>query len=49
MATDIRAKRLELLLTTVPQVSRMAILWDSSNPGMALHPSKRTNSRRATR
>jgi putative ABC transport system substrate-binding protein len=36
MATDISAKRLELLLTTVPQVSRMAILWDSSNPGMAL-------------
>ena len=36
MATDISAKRLELLLTTVPQVSRIAILWDSSNPGMAL-------------
>jgi putative ABC transport system substrate-binding protein len=36
MATDISAKRLELLLTTFPQVSRVAILWDSSNPGMAL-------------
>jgi putative ABC transport system substrate-binding protein len=36
MATDISAKRLELLLTTIPQVSRIAILWDSSNPGMAL-------------
>jgi ABC-type uncharacterized transport system substrate-binding protein len=36
MAPDISAKRLELLLTTVPQVSRIAILWDSSNPGMAL-------------
>jgi len=36
MATDISPKRLELLCTMVPQVSRIAILWDSSNPGMEL-------------
>jgi putative ABC transport system substrate-binding protein len=36
MASDISAKRLELLHTVMPWVSRIAILWDSSNPGMAL-------------
>jgi putative ABC transport system substrate-binding protein len=36
MATDISAKRLELLHTVLPRVSGIAILWDSSNPGMAL-------------
>jgi len=36
MASDLSAKRLELLHTVVPQVSRIAILWDSSNPGMTL-------------
>jgi putative ABC transport system substrate-binding protein len=30
------AKRLELIHTLVPRVSRIAVLWDSSNPGMAL-------------
>jgi putative ABC transport system substrate-binding protein len=37
MASDLSAKRLELIRTLVPQVSRIAVLWDSSNPGMALH------------
>jgi putative ABC transport system substrate-binding protein len=37
MASDLSAKRLELIRTLVPQVSRIAILWDASNPGMALH------------
>jgi putative tryptophan/tyrosine transport system substrate-binding protein len=36
MSSDLSAKRLELIHTLVPRVSRMAVLWDSSNPGMAL-------------
>lgn len=36
MASDISAKRLELLHTVMPRLSRIAILWDSSNPGMTL-------------
>ena len=36
MASDLSAKRLELIHVLVPRVSRMAVLWDSSNPGMAL-------------
>ena len=36
MASDLSAKRLELIHTLVPSLSRIAILWDSSNPGMAL-------------
>jgi ABC-type uncharacterized transport system substrate-binding protein len=35
MAPDLSAKRLELLHTLAPGISRVAILWDSSNPGMA--------------
>jgi ABC-type uncharacterized transport system substrate-binding protein len=35
MASDLTAKRLELLHTLSPGVTRFAILWDSSNPGMA--------------
>jgi putative tryptophan/tyrosine transport system substrate-binding protein len=36
MASDLSAKRLELIHTLVPRVSGIAVLWDSSNPGMAL-------------
>jgi putative ABC transport system substrate-binding protein len=36
MSSDLSAKRLELIHTLVPRVSRIAVLWDSSNPGMAL-------------
>jgi len=36
MASELSAKRLELLHAISPQLSRVAILWDSSNPGMAL-------------
>jgi putative tryptophan/tyrosine transport system substrate-binding protein len=36
MASDLSAKRLELIRNLVPQVKRIAVLWDSSNPGMAL-------------
>ena len=36
MATDLSAKRLELLQTLVPSFSRVAVLWDSSNPGMSM-------------
>src|SRR5262245_12990403 len=36
MASELSAKRLELLHSVAPRLSRVAILWDSSNPGMAL-------------
>jgi putative tryptophan/tyrosine transport system substrate-binding protein len=36
MASDLSAKRLELIHTLVPRLGRIAVLWDSSNPGMAL-------------
>ncbi len=35
MAPELSAKRLELLRMLAPGISRFAILWDSSNPGMA--------------
>jgi putative tryptophan/tyrosine transport system substrate-binding protein len=35
MAPDLSAKRLEILHVLAPEISRIAILWDSSNPGMA--------------
>jgi putative ABC transport system substrate-binding protein len=35
MAPDLSAKRLDILHTLAPGLSRIAILWDSSNPGMA--------------
>jgi putative ABC transport system substrate-binding protein len=35
MAPDLSAKRLEILHDFAPKFSRFAILWDSSNPGMA--------------
>jgi putative ABC transport system substrate-binding protein len=36
MASDLSAKRLELIHTLVPGLSSIAVLWDSSNPGMAI-------------
>jgi putative ABC transport system substrate-binding protein len=36
MATDLSAKRLELLREAVPRLSRVAVLWNSADPGMAL-------------
>jgi putative tryptophan/tyrosine transport system substrate-binding protein len=35
MAPELSAKRLEILRMLAPNISRFAILWDSSNPGMA--------------
>ncbi len=35
MAPDLSAKRLDILHTLAPALSRFGILWDSSNPGMA--------------
>jgi putative tryptophan/tyrosine transport system substrate-binding protein len=35
MAPDLSAKRLDILHTLAPRLARFAILWDSSNPGMA--------------
>jgi putative ABC transport system substrate-binding protein len=35
MAPELSAKRLDILSTLAPGISRFAILWDSSNPGMA--------------
>jgi hypothetical protein len=34
MAPDLSAKRLHILHTLNARLSRFAILWDSSNPGM---------------
>jgi putative tryptophan/tyrosine transport system substrate-binding protein len=36
MASDLSAKRLELLQCAVPSLKRIAVLWDHSNPGMAV-------------
>jgi putative ABC transport system substrate-binding protein len=36
MSSDLSAKRLQLLHTLVPSLSNIAVLWDSSNPGMAM-------------
>jgi putative ABC transport system substrate-binding protein len=35
MAPELSAKRLDILRTLAPGIFRFAILWDSSNPGMA--------------
>jgi putative ABC transport system substrate-binding protein len=35
MAPDLSAKRLDVLRMLGPEITRFAILWDSSNPGMA--------------
>jgi len=35
MAPELSAKRLDILRTLEPGISRFAMLWDSSNPGMA--------------
>jgi putative ABC transport system substrate-binding protein len=35
MAPELSAKRLDILRMLSPAISRFAILWDSSNPGMA--------------
>jgi putative ABC transport system substrate-binding protein len=40
MAPDLSAKRLDILHTLAPGMSRFAILWDSSNPGMAARVSE---------
>jgi putative ABC transport system substrate-binding protein len=36
MATDLSAKRLELLKEAVPTLSRVAVLWNAADPGMVL-------------
>jgi putative ABC transport system substrate-binding protein len=35
MSPELSAKRLDILRTLAPGISRFAILWESSNPGMA--------------
>lgn len=36
MSTDLSARRLELLKMMLPAIRKVAVLWDSSNPGMAV-------------
>ena len=36
LATELSAKRLEILLEIAPNTSRVAMLWNDSNPGMVL-------------
>ena len=36
MATDLSAKRLELLKEAVPTLSHVAVLWNAADPGMVL-------------
>jgi putative tryptophan/tyrosine transport system substrate-binding protein len=36
MATDLSAKRLELLKEAVPTLARLAVLWNAADPGMVL-------------
>jgi putative tryptophan/tyrosine transport system substrate-binding protein len=36
MASDLSAKRLQVLRELAPAIGRVAIVWDASNPGMAL-------------
>ena len=36
MATELSAKRLELLKEAVPTLSRLAVLWNAADPGMVL-------------
>jgi putative tryptophan/tyrosine transport system substrate-binding protein len=36
LATELAAKRLEILLEIAPNTSRIAMLWNDSNPGMVL-------------
>jgi len=36
MATDLSAKRLELLKEAIPSTTRVAVLWNAADPGMVL-------------
>ena len=47
MAPDLSAKRLDILRTLAPGITRFAILWDSSNPGMAKRVRRNENRRRS--
>ena len=43
LATELSSKRLEILLEVAPNTSRVAMLWNDSNPGMVLRARESQN------
>jgi putative ABC transport system substrate-binding protein len=43
LATELSSKRLEILLEIAPNTSRVAMLWNDSNPGMVLRARQSQN------
>jgi putative ABC transport system substrate-binding protein len=43
LATELSSKRLEILLEIAPKTSRVAMLWNDSNPGMVLRARESQN------
>ena len=48
VAADLAGKRLELLKETVPNLSRVAVLWDPQNPAAVRNSGRKANNRHET-